>query len=399
MEPVTLLDAQVCCITPLKLMSSQRQRCFLGFVLAVFYFPFSSAAPTSGVHGLLFPIESQKDVDAFRKADSYDRVAVLTPEMMTGQVLWELSKASHFVGAVMLSFPPVKDYSPASTTAFEYVSTHWNPLGRDLLNTKYGFPIVALDGEEARSVYNKARKNKKNGEDSFPQDAMMMYYDMGPVISSDECMRKRWCEAIGGQSVWGSTGNFFTNSTQYDTILVMTQLDAPSLFHDQTFGADTTLSSLIATLAAMDALGNTDVESLPIRILPMAFQGEFYGRLGSQMLFDDIFNFECKDERHGKNPPLTNFCRRPLQADLQYKQINLTRVKAALVPDQVGQISSTKDLYAHTQGDTNFYYQILEKVVDDNDMQLNAASSASLPPSPADSLLKYEDNANVILLS
>jgi hypothetical protein len=178
----------------------------------------------------------------------------------------------------------------------------------------------------------------------------------------------------------------------------MTQLDAPALFHEKSFGADTTLSGLIATLAAMDALGKTDIRSLPTRILPMAFQGEFYGRLGSQMMFSDIENDACHSVREGSNPPWTSFCRSPLQADIQYRYINLTSARMTIIPDQLGQISASGSLYDYTQGDSGLGHQILQKVVDQNGLQLTERSPPN-PPSPADSLLKHVDDPTIITLS
>eukprot|EP01138_Halocafeteria_seosinensis_P005457 gb/GECG01005579.1/.p1 GENE.gb/GECG01005579.1/~~gb/GECG01005579.1/.p1 ORF type:complete len:719 (+),score=52.32 gb/GECG01005579.1/:1-2157(+) len=369
--------------------------------------PVGCTTPRSGIDGLLLPIETEQDLDTFiRDGKSYDRVAVVSPGMLTKTTLDRLRKeaSSYFKGVISIPFPLSSSYSPTLKTVFEYVSKDWNPYGNELLQTRYDFPIISTEGSEAESVYNKAVSNRKKGIDSFPQHAVMMYYDMGPEITSDECMEKRYCDALGGQSVWASTGRFFDKNmttgevTRDEVIFVMTQLDAPSLFHEKTFGADTTLSGLITTLAAIDALGKTDIRSLPIRILPMAFQGEFFGRLGSQMMFSDIENDGCTSIHEGSNPPWTSSCRSPLQADVQYKYINLTSAKLTIIPDQLGRIDASGQLYDHTHGNPELGHEILEKVVNRNGLQLSRRNP-SKPPSPADSLLKHVTDANIITVS
>ena len=196
----------------------------------------------------------------------------------------------------------------------------WNPVGRSLLYTRFNFPIVALPNDQVSSVVQLAASNKAKGYNSFPQHAVHFFYYMGPSnLRSAQCLSDSSCLPLGGQSVWASLGaivndtamdgRLLSDSRKLSTephqavpialharkqqakqsqmkphipterrlgevigrsdsefVMAVAQIDSDGLFHDIAYGADSAISGVVALLAAADALGKSDANTLPKKV-------------------------------------------------------------------------------------------------------------------------------------
>ena len=178
-------------------------------------------------------------------------------------------------------------YSPGSPFPF-------NPTGRGLVSQRWPFPIFTVtDPIEAASLVSKATQNIQTSPTTYPQWAANFKLYMGPDdLISETCLSSGSCLPLGGRSAWASMSTATEPlSSNKPAILACAPLDATSLFKGLSFGADASVSSLVALLAAAEALSREpSVPNLPLDILFAAFQAESYGRLGSRRFLAKMTN-------------------------------------------------------------------------------------------------------------
>lgn len=163
-----------------------------------------------GITGLLYNVESQTDFNNFVALNSDQKYAlVLPPSFMSLSTLTQVGALSWFAGVVALPDPLGDDFSPAPKN-LPYGSQQefaWNPAGRELLFTRFDFPIVAVIGDVAVDMRSRARSNAGNGVGHYPQWAINFLFYMGPdSLNSIACLDSGSCLPLGGQSVWGALG-------------------------------------------------------------------------------------------------------------------------------------------------------------------------------------------------
>lgn len=147
-------------------------------------------------------------------------------------------------------------------------------------------------------------------------------------------------------------------------------LDATALFHDLAVGADAAASSIVAVLAAADALSHTNMDTFPNRVAFGLFQGEAYGRIGSRRFVQELQQFTCTDTVSATDSP-TGFayCRNPLRPDTAFTEVSMHAVVAA---DQVGRTP----LFVHGSG------TVAAAVTAAVPGSAAPASPATMPPTP-----------------
>jgi len=262
------------------------------------------------------------------------------------------------------------------------------------------------------------------------------------VYTSQKCLewknnKGEWsprCAPLGGNSVWsvagtplaegygGSEAGGEGGNGARPTVLLATAIDATSMFHDLSPGANTAASNTLALLLAAQLLGAVDddtLDGLYGRIAFGFFQGESYGYLGSRRFLKDLVQgFQCaggdegvpsvykrKNEEGGRRG-----CLRPMRADLTFQ--NLGEVSGMIAVDQVGNLGGTKNLYvqggdatdANGNGDgtAGFLAEVLVELAQEGGGYAVQASSVvadeedetvPLPPTPLSSLVKLSDAA------
>ena len=340
-----------------------------------------SASPL-GAAGVLFPIDSPTALASFQalgapggaadpRATAGLRVpfvAVLFPAMFTAPTLAALSALPWAAGALALDAPPPpfsdapQAQPPGAKGAFS-----WNPAGRGLTGSgapQPPFPLVALLGAESARVAAAAAENGAalaSGTLFYPAPwaVALRFYFGPPGLTAPACLAAGSCQPLGGFSAWGwlsqaaaapggwnSSGAPGASSAAARTrlrlpgVLAAVALDASSLFHPLSVGADGTVSGLVALLAAAEALGRTpNASSLKRPLLFAAFQGEAWGRLGSRTWAAEAVGggFTCALPVAANGSASGRpFCGSPVRSDVNFFALRNATPAVVVGVDQVG---------------------------------------------------------------
>jgi len=219
-------------------------------------------------------------------------------------------------------------------------------------------------------------------------------------------------------------------------ILLATNIDSTSLFHDLSPGANTAAANILALLMAAkligDNLDDATLDSLPKSILFAFFQNENYGYVGSRRLLKDLSypGFQCGGDGDGAEnnnnandqtlivpsvakdaqkrlddgERVSHGCLYPLRPNLDF--MSLGEIEGMIAVDQIGLLTNNA-FYVHSaQGNddndisqllTQFLlglsddnYSISESSADQNDDN-NNNNGSPLPPTPLSSLLNLSN--------
>lgn len=336
-------------------------------------------------------------------------------------------------------------------------SYEWNVNGNGLTMTDmYGIPTVyvydAATAEYLREVGTEqsaslqSSSNSNNEDDTtnavYPSILSEFNYYMGPqvtesgeMVTSKECLEWKnvdgtWspkCLPLGGNSVWsvagspvsldysGGEGN--NNSKNKPVVMLSTNIDTTSAFHDISPGANTAASNILTLLLSAQLVGSiTDevLDQLPGKIAFGFFQGESYGYLGSRRFLEDVVQgFNCQNGNEGVasvykrkgEKGIARACLHPLRADLTFQNIN--NLRGMIAVDQVGNLGGGKTLYVHggeksatnaQDGFAGFLAEVMvELSTDDYSVQASSVGEQDgvnpLPPTPLTSLVQVSEGA------
>ena len=253
----------------------------------------------------LFPIASADDLAFFVGTTFDDKKALFVNNSMMGDSnLFGVLANTSSVSAIFLQFINASDcpgcsaqgaslgpkYPFGTGTPSEGLNPSadrmWNPTGSGVVMANYSFPIFMLpDQQSSDFAYGKAMANVYT-EDSnsgtvsatWPYVAAEPHLYLGPEeMTSVDCLTmsnvregSKYCDPLGGQSIWAAAQNNAGEPaaiTRDDTVvLVAAAMDVRSLIQTQPgLGADQTVSALVATLAAANAVaGTTSCPCLPV---------------------------------------------------------------------------------------------------------------------------------------
>lgn len=320
----------------------------------------------------------------------------------------------------------------------------WNPNGDGLLNKDlYGIPTAYVSdadigqymlqaakdqSELLLSTTNNGASGQEGGNGGIftnsnvnipPINAEFNMY-MGPKnatatscltwIDNDDVWRPK-CLPLGGNSVWAKAGSPPSNNdNENGIILVATNIDSTSMFHDIVPGANTAASNILTVLMAAKLLGQSvddeTLDGLNKQIVFAFFQGEQYGYLGSRSFIRDLAypGFECDEDRTvptvSKKKNDENYrkrsCLYPLRQDLDFMQLG--NVDSMIAVDQVGILSNGDSFYVHDSGNSNGLSNIL-LAMNSDDWSVSQGSAGSIPPTPLSSLINLSggDAGGVVL--
>ena len=328
--------------------------------------------------------------------------------VLRGSEVWELEEtAASFSPQV----PPTTPSSPASATGRADVIAinasakgaaasaadprhEFNPTGSGALLRSFPFPVTSIPLEgEGKGVLDRARSNDAMGDDAYPRYVSQMCYYMGPEeMDAVKGMPIGGATPVGGLSVFasigapldgggaavpGAVGNASTiSSADNETavngfrsgtlparpaVVVAVPMDSAAVFAQEAQGAISAIGSVVASLAAAEAVANALHDAgpdgaslaslLPRQIVFALLQAESWAAVGSRrLLFDAIgseaSNARCSPEylRHwdsslsspsSSSPenadPRATYCVRPLMPSLAFE-----RLGAALGVDASG---------------------------------------------------------------
>ncbi|KAL4196126.1 hypothetical protein AMTRI_Chr04g181800 [Amborella trichopoda] len=193
-------------------------------------------------------------------------------------------------------FSPVEKFPQAEFAPYKNVTYEWNPIGSNIMQNHYAFPVFLLSRNSTLILREVAAKNENSIKD-YPVDVaefdLIMQTTKSGTHNSESCLKERSCLPLGGYSVWSSLPpiNISSSSPAKPIIFAMASVDSASLFRDKSLGADSSLSGLIALLAAVDALSHIDgVNDLRKQLVFMVFTGEAWGYLGSRRFLAELDN-------------------------------------------------------------------------------------------------------------
>lgn len=206
-----------------------------------------------------------------------------------------------------------------------------------------------------------------------------------------------YCEPVGGHSIWTSLPSPISDKTKL--IFSLSSLDSISIFHGKAIGAVSEMSSLIANLAALEALtspGNgVVVEDFKKQIVFAFFEGESFGYVGSSRFIKDILEFECQ------KPNDDGTCSLPKYSNTDFTKITLENIDTILELKQVGTKQSEDEvprkLFIHNYDDiydhptSNKLLEISQSIVG-LELLYREEDIIGLPPSSSLSFLKYKDS-------
>lgn len=104
------------------------------------------------------------------------------------------------------------------------------------------------------------------GYQDYPLKAIDFDLFMWAAVNSETCLRRGWCQVVGGMSVFSSPSLNIDYNDNKPIIVVSSNIDGRSLFHDLTIGSSKDMSGMIAVLAIADALSNVSSASLKFLI-------------------------------------------------------------------------------------------------------------------------------------
>ncbi|KAF0447712.1 Nicastrin-domain-containing protein [Gigaspora margarita] len=381
------------------------------------------------VTGILYPINTSDDIKQFIGQDLNGKFTIVMPyDLMKIQNLRDL-ESSHKLSGVIAIINGTSGIAPRPT-AFSPDETcpncqyglyrdetnqyQWNPNGLGLIQERFDFPIFALYPFDDRTTntYNRVMKGvKKNMEHSFknyPLQAVELSSLMWSAIDASTCLRRDFCQPLGGQSVYSTPSVNISNDDNKPIIVVAAAMDSRTLFHYLTLGVDNGVSGTIALLAVADAISRSQVEisKLPKHILYTLFYGEAWGFAGSSRFVSDITQFNCQVKGPAKGCPFKNGCGFPCKQNLDFTRINFTNIESIFEFNQVGM--STTGFYVHVDSNSTSNVELINKMnnisatINNGSAFVHAASAngnnLKLPPSSSMAFLEKNRSLSAVVL-
>ncbi|GAA5797439.1 hypothetical protein HPULCUR_002823 [Helicostylum pulchrum] len=374
--------------------------------------------------GVLYQTNTQLELNNFISDQVVRDFALVIPySLLTRNNLETLSSTGKVTGLIVLlnnsttidrlsspdSSCPNCQFGLYAKDTEQYV---WNPQAQNLIEESFEFPIFAILPEDdlSRSVYDTVTKsvlyNEEKGYKNFPLKAIDFDLFMWAAVNSETCLRRGWCQVVGGMSVYSSPSLNIEPEDKKPIIIVSSSMDSRSLFHDLTVGSSKDVSGLVTVLAIADALKKAPkpLDSLPKHILYTLFTAESWGFAGSQRFVDDISSpFQCTNATRAAPCPFINApCTFPCVRDLNFKRINFDSIESIFEFQSVSGINNnyTNQFYAHvdnTQQNQPLlaslqpYQNIKQASMDGIDRKL--------PPSSAMSFLQKKRDINAVVIT
>lgn len=398
----------------------------------------------------------EQDLPSFvAVVDELDYTADVVSEIMAMNVNNKLVQGILIVNSTMISsdatYANSAPTSPRGENTPSYQLTpdydyEWNTNGDGLMmEDLYGIPSGYVNDVEIGNYILQSAKDQSelllsssssNGSTSastsssgifsknhFPAPPILAEFDlyMGPEtmdtatclswIDNDDVWRPK-CLPLGGNSVWAQAGSPPTatannnddggnNNAKDSIVLVATNIDSTSMFHDMVPAANTAASNILTLLMAAkligDAVNDEILDGFNKKIVFAFFQGEQYGYMGSRSFLRDVAypGFECDSDpvpTVAKKEDDENYHRRsclsPLRYDLAFS--NLGNIDSMIAVDQIGVLNENQTFYVHDTGNNDGLSDIFQSMSSD-DWTINEGSAGSIPPSPLSSLVSLSE--------
>ncbi|URE35756.1 Nicastrin [Musa troglodytarum] len=292
-----------------------------------------------------------------------------------------------------LGFSPAEKFPQAAFAPYKNINYEWNLAGSGIMSNQYNFPVFLLSPETKSVVQELAGKNA-GGTDLYQvivaEFDLVMQTTKSHTHDSGSCLKEQTCLPLGGFSVWSSLPpiNISSEKPSKSILMAVASQDSASFFRDQSLGAESPISGLIALLAAVDALSRVDdLNELKKQLVFVVFTGEAWGYLGSRKFLQEL----------------------DLGADA-VNGLNNTLIEQVLEIGSVGkgldQATRATTFYAHAGGDSPVTKDMLKALQNASDslgsdnVKIKAAdvSNPGIPPSSLMTFLRKNSSAAGIVL-
>ncbi|CDH57981.1 nicastrin [Lichtheimia corymbifera JMRC:FSU:9682] len=391
-----------------------------------------NATSTIGCHvpstgsGVVYHIKSQDDLDSFVNGDIGTSDAysiVLGYDLFTRQNIHALDSTGRVVGLVALlrgamdqaQLANVKSPdSPCPNCQFGLYAQDedayvWNVDGQDLIGESFSIPIFGLNptSQSSKQIYSyvmdMVRYNEERGYSHYPLQAMDFNIFMWAAVNSETCLRRGWCEPVGGLSVFASPSLNIQADDGKPVVVLAAAMDSRSMFHDLTIGTNTDVSGVVALLAVAEALSRVPTTNLSKHILYTLFAAEPWGFAGSQRFVQDISHpFSCTNASRAIKCPFSNApCTNPCVRSLGFTKINMDNIDAIIEFNSVANANGS-GYWGHVD-DTTVSGPLVDSLVQSGNASIQPAyqdgTQRKLPPSSTMSFLAKKRDTRAVVIT
>jgi len=368
------------------------------------------------VSGPIYLAQAQTDIDTLLQNATLNLkyAVVMASDLFTPQNVANMKASGKLTGIGILASPRPAFFSPEKTCpsceyglyqndSFQY---QWNPNGNGLSYENFDFPIfgVGHTNDSLNEVLQSGIFNQQHGNIEFPLYGLEFDAYMWGVQDSETCLRRGYCDPIGGRSVWSA---FQNPQTSPPTILVTANLDSTAFFRDLAPGQSAYTSSIAALLGVAQALAMATPSSFEQNVLFTLFDAQAWGFSGSDRFVQEVTTFNCQI-------PASPGCQQPYQVNLDFLNIKIDDIQAIIELGEISGLQSVNSgiLYAHVDdaGVSGALAQTLINVADaiipNSEYStsflrpaFNSTHNNKLPPSATQSFLKYKRDIPSVVLA
>jgi len=303
--------------------------------------------------GIVYRITTEKELKNFKNIKIKDKLAVIiASDLVNKKNLKELEYSSKKIAGLIVLYDAenVVPYSPDKEcpncefglyAGEERANYKWNPYGDGLLYEKFNFPIFGIspyNDFDQSTVIEADNYNKLHDYKKYPLYKIKFDLVMYASNNSETCLKRKHCFPIGGNSVWSTFSKKIDPNDGKKVIILSSQLDGNSLFHEFTSGINSQIGGLVASLGIANALSKLETSPAEFQnhIIFTFFNGESYGYGGSQRFVQDISTpFKCKDHEEKENCSSYSACTNPCMIYDDFKNITLNNIKGIIDLNQI----------------------------------------------------------------
>ncbi|KAK5578604.1 hypothetical protein RB653_008276 [Dictyostelium firmibasis] len=353
-----------------------------------------------GDSGILYLIDSDESYNNyFSYNQQKDIIIVFDSNYFNKTLLSTLYTKKKMNGALILTdvektypYSPELQYPIKQYGLYPDSSLVWNPNGDGFTYQSFPFPMFALELETSSYIRNLSTINR-NGK--YPAYGAELDSFMQGAINAETCLRRGFCEPVGGQSIWSSFSAEIDQSKPI--ILVMLPLDTTAFFRDLATGTDQSAYALVVLLSILNSLQGVDKTKWDKEVIFAMWNSERWGYVGSTNFVNDLLNFNCTS----LNSDNENSCSSPPILDLTFEQIKFENIYAIIEFNQLGRpiksgikTPNDSDIYNlvfHPNGGADQLMNVFTQSAqsfENSTIQFKTTTQKELPPCSSMSFIK-----------
>ncbi|KAM9958566.1 hypothetical protein ACTFIW_012154 [Dictyostelium discoideum] len=288
-----------------------------------------------GDSGILYLIDSDESYhNYFSYNQQKDIIVVFDSNYFNKTLVLEMYSKKKMNGALVLTdiektypYSPEDQYPIKQFGLYPDSNLNWNPNGDGFTYMNFPFPMFALELKTSIIIRNLSTINR---DGKYPAYGAELDSFMQGAINAETCLRRGFCEPVGGQSIWSSFSEVIDQSKPI--ILVMLPIDATAFFRDLATGTDQSGYALTVLLSMLNTLQGVDKTKWDKEVIFAMWNSERWGYVGSTNFVNDLLNFNCTSLDSNNQ----NSCSSPPMLDLTFEQIKFENIYAIIEFNQIG---------------------------------------------------------------